>query len=299
MMLFLAGAYLLFAPQPASAAQLLDVRIGEYDGFTRVVLEMDSPSSRPQIEIPSNGQLSIVFDQTDVNLIRKIPVERSRHIEDLQFWQHNANLSVVLLVDYPHFRFETFRLSNPPRIAVDIFPMAPPISDSAAPTTSTRPAESPSEPPVEPDPQVKQDPPVEEDTALQVNQDNSQSAAPLQRPAVKPETPEQRAPAESAVNKAEVPNRKIRTAESKQEIPAPPSQPSRQTAFRLQFFLVIGLVVITIGILILLMMMLFARHRFSEVKTKLNTGDFLKQQDEKINALNSQIKEQFERYDKA
>ncbi len=286
--LILAGVYLHFGSPPADAAQLIDVRIGEYDGFTRIVFEVDAPPQSPKIEIVSTGNLKVSFDRTDVNLVRKIPVERSRHIKAIQFWQTNDQLSTVLMVDYPHFRYETFPLNNPPRIAVDIFPTAPPVSVDTPPTTSESPAAT------------QPDTPIEKETPRQAtNQETTEPEGSAKLPVEESIVEEEHPPMVTIKDAPKVPKPKLDASDRKKELKAPPSKTSRQTMFRLQFFLVIGLVVITIGILFLLLMMLFARHRFSEVKTKLSTGDVLKQQDQKIDALNSRIKEQFERYDQA
>lgn len=287
--LLLSGIYLLYGSVPANAAQLLDVRIGEYDGFTRIVFEVDTPAAAPRIDIPSIGKLSVAFDRTDVNLVRKIPVERSRHIESIQFWQHDGRLKTVLLVDYPYFRYETFPLSNPPRIAVDIFPTAAPVSEDTKPAGS----ESPS--PIQPEPSHE-----DEATEQATVKDTIENTGPVTiPPSEKSADIDERTEDRPVKETAELPRQRVRPADQKNEIKPSPSQSSRKTTFRLQFFLVIGLVVITIGILFLLLMMIFARHRFSEVKTKLSTNDVLQQQDRKIEALNSQIQEQFERYDKA
>ena len=286
--LILAGACLHFGSHPANAAQLIDVRIGEYDGFTRVVFEVDAPPESPQIEILSTGKLKVAFDRTDVNLVRKIPVERSRHIKAIQFWQNNDQLSTVLMVDYPYFHFKTFQLSNPPRISVDIFPTAPPPPVDTAPTTS----ESPSA--LEPDRPLETEPP-RQITAHEETVPEDAAQPPAGKTATKKEP-------RTVVTVKEVPNvpkQKNDAPDRIKKMTAPPSQTNRQTTFRLQFFLVIGLVVITIGILFLLLMMLFARHRFSEVKTRLSASDALRRQDRTIEALNSRIKEQFERYDQA
>ncbi len=291
MLLFLAEIITIICILPATAGQLLDVRIGEYDDFTRVVFEVDAPSAHPRIEIRPEGQLAVAFDHTEVNLVRKIPVERSRHIKTIQFWHHDGHLSAILKVDYPQYRFETFSLGNPPRVAVDIFPV---LTPSASASEKTLTAAEP--PPTNVHPQV----PVEKNVPLKISEPGAtEPVLPKEQPTLQSEEGTQRPPSAppSEAAKTELP--KLRPSEPKKESTVPLKQFNRQTAFRLQFFLVIGLVVITIGILCLLLMMLFARHRFSKVKSKLSASEFLRQQDEKIDDLNARIQEQFERYDKA
>jgi hypothetical protein len=288
--LFLAGTILFLCSRPANAGQLLDVRIGEYDGFTRIVFEIDSPSAQPRIDIGAKGRLWVAFDHMGVNLVRKIPVKRSRHIKDIQFWHHGGHLSTQLKVDYPQYRFETFSLSNPPRVAVDIIPLA--LSSDTGQTVSTA-AETPAPPPSES--------PVKKDDAPQhiPKQDNAQPAQQLERPTPQSADDAQRLPTDTAMDEAGTKKPILRSSDPDKETTAPLQRSPRRSTNRLQLFLVIGLVLITIGILFLLLMMLLARHRFSEVKSKLGASDFLREQDEKIDAINERIKEQFERYDKA
>lgn len=112
---------------PAFAAELKDVRVGEYKGFTRIVFELDEPAIKPDIKIQHSNHLLVTFNKTSANLVRHIPVERSPHVDDIQFWQRKAALSTLLIFDYPHIRMESFRLSRPPRFAVDVFPVAGPV----------------------------------------------------------------------------------------------------------------------------------------------------------------------------
>ena len=106
------------------AALLKDIRIGEYDKFTRIVFELDSSIKPEHIVRISAGQLSVVFANTSAEFIRKIPVERSRHIKNIQLWDKTNQLSAVISFDFEHFRHESFPLNNPPRIVLDIQPLA-------------------------------------------------------------------------------------------------------------------------------------------------------------------------------
>jgi hypothetical protein len=287
--LFLAGTTLLLRPCPVTAGQLLDVRIGEYDGYTRIVFEVDTPSAQPRIDIGTKGQLRVVLEHTAVNLVRKIPVERSRHIHNIQFWQHDGHLSTVIKLDYTQYRIKTFSLDAPPRVAVDIFPEASHAGDSQALATAAK-------SPAKPSPEI----PLEKNVPQQTSeQDAAVQAHPSERPASKEVESAQNRPAGTTLEEAKPQKPIANASDPDKETMSPPMRSNRQSVFRLQFFLVIGLVVITIGILFLLLMMLFARHRFSKVKSKLRASDFLHEQDKKIEAIDDRIKEQFERYEKA
>ena len=67
----------------------------------------------------------------------------------------------------------------------------------------------------------------------------------------------------------------------------------------LQFYLVIILVAITIGILALLLIMLLSKRRWTDEKKEMNVNEFLKNQDKRIASLNARINEQLKRYEEA
>jgi hypothetical protein len=288
---------LLLRPCPATAERLLDVRIGEYDDYTRVVFEVDTPFAQPRIDIGAKGQLWVDFDHTAVQLVRKIPVKRSRHIDNILFWQHDGHLSTVIKLNYPRYRFKTFSLDTPPRVAVDIYPEAVPAGDSQAATAAAKSPEAPTpEVPLEkniPRQASPQEPPPD------APPDKVDQIQPSERPDSEQAESAQSRPADISLVEAKPQTPIAHASGSDQETMPAPVRSTPQSVFRLQFFLVIGLVVITIGILFLLLMMLFARHRFSKVKSKLRASDFLQDQDKKIEAIDERIKEQIERYEKA
>ncbi len=287
--MFILATALLLRPCPATAEQLLDVRIGEYDGYTRVVFEVDTPAAQPRIDIGAKGQLWVDFDRTAVHLVRKIPVKRSRHIENILFWQHDGHLSTVLKLDYPRYRFKTFSLDNPPRVAVDIYPEAAPAGGGQAAAAAAKITEKPT-------PEV----PIERDIPPQTSQQDAvDQTQPPEPPTAEQTESAQGGPADTPLIEAKPQEPIAHASDSDKETMPAPTRSTPQTVFRLQFFLVIGLVVITIGILFLLLMMLFARHRFSKVKSKLRASDFLKEQDKKIEAIDERIQEQIDRYEKA
>jgi len=284
--LHVAGLAMIIWPTAVIAAQLKDIRVGEYDGFTRVVFELDRAIASPHIEIQASGQLLVAFDNTDANLVRKIPVERSRHVEDVLLWQQQERLAAVLVFDYQRIRFETFPLGSPPRIAVDIFPLTDyDAADLSEPATSGG---------------TKADIQARKEVAPQtLPQDSIEN---------------DRASAESSLSPAAIENDEanIKAAENALA-PTPKPRPSESgdgryensgakgapRTNRLQFYLVIILVIITIAILVMLLLMLLVRSRLADEKAPMRTSEFLQHQDKKIAALNSRIKEQFKRYEDA
>lgn len=260
--LITAGVVILLCFDPAIASELKDIRVGEYEGFTRIVFEFDALTAKPEIQIQEAGQLLATFSKTKVNLVRKIPLKRSPHVEDIQIWQRKADLALLLIFDYMHIRIESFQLSRPARFAIDVFPIAKPpeatVTAPAAPVTA-----------------------VEED----------KKATPVEA------KPRQAARVED--NKS-IPSFKAKVmpdATKVQHENMPTKALTPQT--RLQRYLVVILVIITIVILILLLLMLLTRRWLIDEKTLKESVALLQQQDKKMASLDADIKEQFKRYDEA
>ena len=66
---------------------------------------------------------------------------------------------------------------------------------------------------------------------------------------------------------------------------------------RMQYYLVIGLVLLTLVILILLLVMLVSKSRWANSSSPIKPGEFLERQDERIAALDAKIHEQLKRYE--
>lgn len=282
-----AGLILLLWSTSVLATQLKDIRVGEYDRFTRVVFELDGPIASPQIETKTSGQLSVSFSKSEPALIRKIPIERSRHVHDIQIWQHQGALSAVLFFDYPHIRFESFPLSSPLRIVVDVFPVPFPAGSESA--EALHPGiiiqKNKDDPPANAlaensgqKADDKADQPIEK-SALRQSETGGDQATKLAEEDVPPQLPKQRVSA------------------SKASKSPPPRQNAKSAPSRLQFFLVVILVIITIIILLLLLLMLLARNRLTDDKYALSAGEHLEHQSKKIADLNLRIKEQLKRYE--
>lgn len=285
--LITAGLILLLWCTSAIAAHLTDIRVGEYDRFTRIVFEFDGPIASPQLETKTSGQLSVSFSKSEPALVRKIPTERSRHVHDIQIWQHQQALSAVVFFDYPHIRFKSLRLSRPPRIAVDVFPVPVPHSSEPAaalhpeiiePKNNEHTTANPLTENLGQEADRKADPSIEKSPQRQSEIVGDQATKMAQED-IQPQLPRQR------------------ISDSKTSKSPPPMQKGKSAPSRLQFYLVVVLVIITIIILMLLLLMLLARNRFTNDKATLSAGVHLDHQNKKIADLNSRIKEQFKRYE--
>ncbi len=287
---------------PAGASNLKDIRIGEYEGFTRIVFELDSPVSSQNINPQESGQLVVTLNQTVPRLVRKIPVERSRHVRSIQFWQRRDHLSTSFQLDYDHFRFEYFPLTDPPRLALDVYPLV--VQPKPAVAVETRQDESQIKTLRESTllPSVDGGREIFDQTDPSTADSARDSAAVAQiKDKTPPDTEKGSAPAERPASldiqsstQTSRPTPQVRYVENVDPGPAKKAQTNG-----LQFYLVIILVAITIGILALLLIMLLSKRRWTDEKKEMNVNEFLKNQDKRIASLNARINEQLKRYEEA
>lgn len=293
-----AGFALIAWIAPSMAATLKDIRVGQYDSYTRIVLEFDDPFELQEIKSHTPGHLTIQFSDALPGLVRKIPVERSRKLKDIQIWQRENGLSIILVLSFDRFRHESFQLPTPPRIALDIFPVAAVETPAAETSTVTQPLNSDrtiAKPPdtktqtlSTPDDQIPY--PAKRQQARAEKQPAEE--LPMDETDIKPSVQE-------PTGKALKTSKPRPTVIKRQDIsPSPTDESSnRQGTLQFQFYLVLTLVIITIVILVLLLLMLLFRQRWAGEQGKISTGESLKRQDERIAMLNARIREQLKRYD--
>lgn len=288
-----AGFVLVVFIYAAQAAVLRDIRVGEYENFTRIVFEFDTPAEPEQVASLSSGQLTVGFANASAGLIRKIPVERSQHIKNIQIWDKKNQLSAVLSFDFVHFRHQSFPLNNPPRVVLDIQPL-----ESAANTKTTM-------PPAEPKPGERDLPQIEASKIPRASPSNVRESSLLaqktehagsNRSSPISEENLQTSPATQASG---IKNRTETTAEAPITAPVAGSQKPAKQSGRLQFYLVVALVLITIVILVLLLLMLLSKHHWADDRSRLNAREFLQNQDKHIASLDARIQEQLKRYEDA
>lgn len=235
---------------PSYAAKLKDIRVGEHETHTRIVFEHGDTIPHETLRPLAAGQLSVVFPDTELDLVRKIPIDSSKRLQEIKIWQRQNELSLVLTFAFEHFRYELSRIDQPNRLVLDVYRMTPP-----------------------------------ETTSLSEN-DMSDQLASVPEPPVPVETSESEQP---LVQKLDPP-RQVRTTE-------PPPQPAARPG-RLQHYLAVGLVILTLAILILLLVMLVSKSRWANSSPQIKPDDFLERQNERIAALDAQIQEQLKRFDK-
>lgn len=286
------------------AGQLMDIRIGEHDNFTRVVFELDVlVESDLKISTTAN-QIEIRFPDTRPNLIQKIPLKRAKHIKNIQIWATKDKLAAVLELSAKHTKVDSFPLSAPPRIALDVYWQdEPEPSNSRQAVVSNSKTADQSEiseskiqsallPASEKEPVEE---PITDKTSVEPN--DIKEALTIIVP-----TPAQEVPSSfsAAGSTHRGKNRTVSPPLTIEEVTTPPAnRNTKPHANRLQYYLVIVLVVITITILILLALMLLTRYRWVNGDPPLHTNEFLKKQEQRLTLLDERINEQLKRYEDA
>lgn len=304
-LLIYAGFAALFGmPATTGASELKDIRIGEYDEFTRVVFEFSENVAPRDFDDGSSGRLTVAFPGTQPRLIRKIPTERSPRIDDTQLWQTGKVLYAILVFPFDRYRYDFFTLSEPDRIVIDIFPLndAAYLDRAASKNRQGQPSS-----------QLNTDksPPVTSTDEVNIDLPDDDHPEPIHVSDIH-ETPLEKASLDLESNQRSVLDDKVPlpalpaetesdSARFRQPVKSQVDYPSGsgEITSRLQYFLMVGLVIITIALLGLLLVFLFSRQKIKTALMPLDTDDYFKQQDEAIASLNQRIQEQLKRYDEA
>ena len=286
----------------ADATLLKDVRIGEYDKFTRIVFEFDGPISTQRITALEAGRLKISFADTSPDLIRKIPIDRIDRVREVHIWVRKTEMSAVLTFTFDHFRFESFALSNPPRVALDVYRLAntAPGAKLTAPggneDASAKPHQGHTPKQVSGTaPETVPNPPVPEKKSVQHPRLPDRAAAETGQFHLP--TGRSNTPIDGASALQPPPNQRPAHSETPAGMEA--AQQTLSESSSLQYYLVVALVVITIIILVLLLLMLISRKHWVENNKPIKVDEFLQRQDERIASLDARIQEQLKRYDDA
>ncbi|KJS29273.1 MAG: hypothetical protein VR64_20755 [Desulfatitalea sp. BRH_c12] len=223
---------LLLVPwvQPVRAASLKDIRVGQHSTFTRVVFELDTAISPDQILSSQPDQLTVFFPDTYPDLARKIPLKKLYRVNDLQLRSHKNRLSVTFHFDDRHENIDSFMLHNPARVVLDLHrsptDTLPPAVKMAIPTPARV---------LQEDFDIHIDiPPVPYHMASEAT---GSTASQAQRP----------------LNLSEAPSTPAKV------ITKTMTAPSAHRSGGLQYYLIMGLVILAISILVFLGVMLLTR----------------------------------------
>jgi hypothetical protein len=288
---------------PCDAANLKDLRIGEYDYFTRIVFEFDAPVENPILTGGLSDQLDITFKQSQTDLARKIPTGLSNRIKDIQIWMRGKDLIAFIALEFDHFQFKWFQLSSPARVVVDVY-------------ASKTPPDSNAQTGVEKTEDTQRIPHALEITRIgeigapstldhlphltSISEISSTASFPTSQRETMTSTEvftsgDEIKPVSAGKTPERIP-KQIGIVNADRAL-----MEQKAGAFELvQFYLVLVLIAITILILIMLLLMIFFRYRWVDKNTHLlKTNEVIRRQDERIAALNKQIQEQLKRYGQA
>lgn len=141
-MVLLVSCVLFWCPvASAQGAQLKYIRIGEHEGFTRIVFELRGPAAFKTPQIKGKGQLSMVLPDTTTTLPRKISIETTKRVDAIEFVQQEAHLATHVTFPFPYFRLKPFTLSNPERVVLDIYRVTRPPEDAVVVESAQGPSE--------------------------------------------------------------------------------------------------------------------------------------------------------------
>ena len=287
----------------AYAATLKDIRVGEfYEASKRVVFEFDYQPVVETVEIVPPGNLRVIFVDAHPGFVRKIPIDNIAKLNNLQISEKNNKLSIDIIFNLSFQRVKSTWFDRPSRLVVDAFIMdskqnmqAPPTNNTdSLPTdtsdqTMTLVASEKKEKMPEPLDQIAEN--VQEhgqDTNTSYN-DSKLLTKNNQVLVQKNDTKDNQYP--FTLQETDVIAR-----EKADEISAIDSPSQEKTPKGLQYYLLIGLVVLTILILVMLIAMMFPKKKWKEEKKPFKIDDLLHRQEEHIATLNSQIEEQLKRY---
>lgn len=294
---------------PSYAATLKDIRVGEYETHTRIVFEHGDTIPHETLRPLTAGQLSVVFPNTELDLIRKIPTDRSKRLKEIKIWQRQNELSLVLTFAFAHFRYELSRIDQPKRLILDVYRMTPPETTSLTKPDETVILGKDKNPDAQP-PNDKRETTLKDNfQAHALNQTEPFSAMERTVGFGEPSDPQKNDDKSDQLSSTPKPPVAVKAVESGQthaqkidpqrqvRATAPPPQPAA-SPWRLQHYLAIGLVILTLGILVLLLVMLVSKNRWANSSPQINADDFLERQNKRIAALDAQIQEQLKHFDK-
>ena len=308
-LLFLGAVGVIFSNAlPAAGSLLRDIRIGEYESSTRIVLEFDSEPrliSPPKIE---NGVLTVTLAGTHPKLVRRIPFENTSRISNLEIITHRDDkLEIRLLFSPRHGRLKWFNLQNPFRVGIDVelvdkqtesMPAASAAADDMPEPAATQIADEYAAFSTDTGQSTEHNQPDREDNLPQALSLRSQNASRPEGENVLP----------VVKTTASVDNESVNEQPGPQKAPAPkmpvlanpsrPVEPPPPKGRDLQLYLVGGLVLLTVIILGLLASIIFSRNRGSAGRGRLAIDELLRKQEKRLKTINAQIDEEMEKFDK-
>lgn len=120
---------------PADAAQLMYIRVGEYESMTRLVFEFDGRVKFKGPQIRGPGRVEVDFIETmPVSPVLQKMRDRSKHIEKIEFAQNKSFLRANIGLASSSFNLKSFYLFAPDRLVLDIYWTDAPVASMTAKT---------------------------------------------------------------------------------------------------------------------------------------------------------------------
>jgi hypothetical protein len=104
----------------AADTDLKYIRIGEHKDFTRIVFEFSGAVSFRQPELKGEGTAAILFEKTQTTLPQKIVSETAKWVDTISFSRNQSDLVATITFSFPYFEVNTFSLSDPERVVIDV-----------------------------------------------------------------------------------------------------------------------------------------------------------------------------------
>ncbi len=134
----LVAAVLLMAPVAGTAATLSQVRIGTHEDHTRIVLELDEAASY-RLTPPAEGSARLQI-QLDAESAARHVASRSPFVKAVRVTPSARGSTVSVELSQAGIGVSEMILADPPRIVLDLAPMAPPSVAQATPEPAPAPA---------------------------------------------------------------------------------------------------------------------------------------------------------------
>lgn len=111
---------LFLTAHDSDASVLNDIRIGQYDGYTRVVFEFDTSIRKDTVIASRENSITAVFKNASNSAKSKIPYSTTT-IDHFEIKQSGANLTASLIFNFSALTIDAFYMSSPYRLVMDVF----------------------------------------------------------------------------------------------------------------------------------------------------------------------------------
>jgi hypothetical protein len=282
LLLIVAVCFLLVPNEWAVAADLSRVRTGKHENFARVVFEFQNAVQFKSPEIKGKGKFSLVF----LDSITKLPrltvykTGKTQMVQSIEYVRENSNLTAIVRLTFPYFILKSYALSAPDRIVVDAYWMtAPPEKNEQKASLTKESITAPS-----PSPGKKEITNSLQKTMNKTAPESSVTPQSVKKSLLNESKTSQTA---SSIKKSN------QMPEEKKTAPAPASKGNNIA----QIYLLVVLDVIAGCIVVLFIFTLFRKKQPINIGHLCEILDFIKTSDQRITAIDDQIKIAFEKYD--